>query len=295
MKGFFFGIAARKLGYKCAQPDAANSVAKPNPAVVVVAASANDDEDMAIAPTITAANKAQTTSATANQLERASITFGHLENFHKHWIATTALLATSRWHSEQAKQNRSVPESKDWELKNVSGHYTDHVRRTISQLLQCKGYNNCGIETDWQQVHIGPEDVRVAYADDRAALLWTMTFSAAREWESRNMAYEASPVKRQILLLHSDAAHHTEFLSVLKRDAANSAKLLGVEEDWAVPYQKRNLWNRTDVKQFTLCCKQELWKNTSRLSCLNRARRNETVQENEYMNALKTKREQRWH
>ena len=128
-----------------------------------------------------------------------------------------------------------------------------------------KSYHNMGVETHWPAIDVGVHDVRVCYSNDRACLLWRMSFAIGREWENRNMPYIVSPVKRQILLLDEDEANHTLYLGQLKTDYANALKLLDIDEECVEPHQERCIFKRRDVQQIAKCAEQENWTNTPKL------------------------------
>ena len=241
--------------------------AKPTPALAMPAA-APDGDDLAVVGAATLKQTAITDDKLSvegvNQLDRAAVTFGSLEHFHKHWVATLGLSATASWHTEQARALRDPESIKAWELRAVKGKCDDHVRATIGNLAQTKQFQKCGIETNWPSMTICAHDPRVAYSDDKARLLWKFSFACAKEWELRNITYKVG-LRRRILLLDANKKLGIEFLNTLKDDNDLNDQSKAVTDDWAQPMQERSLLHTMPAVQLIDCAKLEGWQATPML------------------------------
>ena len=104
LKGFYFGIAARKLDLKALQSSALPS--KP----LRKAAIANQTELPTGGPTLKQekVDLDKLSINPVNQLDRAAVTFNTIENYHKSFIATSVLTHTADYHTKQAKTFRST-------------------------------------------------------------------------------------------------------------------------------------------------------------------------------------------
>ena len=247
LKGFFWGIAARKLGLKALDTPKIRSASsvKAKPAEIVVGE-----------PTLAQTRvEADALAANAvNQLDRAAQTYNCIENFHKACIATSVLTLTADWHSKQAKSLRSCAGNLSWELEQLNGGYNHHVRLTVKQITFPKIYANCGIEQTWKAMSVDMDSPRIAYANDRSQLLWSMCFASVREWEHRNLSYQAG-IRRQTLLLDPRAAVRTGFVDSFKKDCENFQALEKLSEDWADPFQRRSMFKRPHLFFCCRCCR----------------------------------------
>ena len=91
-----------------------------------------------------------------------------------------------------------------------------------------------------------------------------MAFASVREWEHRNLSYQAGP-RRQALLHHKSAEVRDSFVAEFKINAANHEKLDNITEDWATPFQRRSMFKRANVAQLKLCLVADDWMITRRL------------------------------
>ena len=112
--GFFFGIAARKLGLdRAPTPKAAREVPAA-PEIVVGAATLSQTRVTADAVTL----------SSVNQLDRAATTYKEISNIHKSFLATSVLAHTADHHSAQAKALRNVGGNRTWGPANLTAGAT---------------------------------------------------------------------------------------------------------------------------------------------------------------------------
>ena len=95
---------------------------------------------------------------------------------------------------------------------------------------------------------ISAADPRISASDDKAGLLWDLSFAAAREWELRTLSVQCSPTRRLVLLTDTDEWAEV-FIREFKRDCEIEVELrdLATNHDWAVTFNKRSCWRRRAV------------------------------------------------
>ena len=146
LKGFFFGIAARKHGL-----NAMNEAKKEKPV------KAAPVPDIVVGAPVLAQSRVSEDNVTinsVNQLDRAAQTYNNLQHMHKAFLATSVLVHTADYHSKQAKALRSNDGNRTWELDQLNGGSNLHVQRTIKQIEYVKNYSNSGIEQSWRPMTI---------------------------------------------------------------------------------------------------------------------------------------------
>ena len=234
LKGFYFGIAARKLDLKALQSSALPS--KP----LRKAAIANQTELPTGGPTLKQekVDLDKLSINPVNQLDRAAVTFNTIENYHKSFIATSVLTHTADYHTKQAKTLRSTEKGIKWESDQCKGDCHTHVRLTVKQISYTRNYPNCGIETSWKKQLVDERDPRIAYSCSRSRQLWDCCFASVREWEQRNMSFQAGH-RRQVLILDDDDKVADAYLAEFKGDGDKDDELMQLDDEWAELYQKK--------------------------------------------------------
>ena len=274
LKGFYYGIACRKLGYKTLPAPAAKTGKVTNAAPSAGPEHAAGSSHGAVTMKQMNVTEDAISLNAQNQLERAGIWYNQVENFHKGTIATVVLTHTAEYHSAQAKQLRDIPTTLAWERRQLKGEWSKHIRLTVMQIGYVQVYPNCGIDTSWREMHVDTQDPRIEYADDRAGLLWDMAFGSVREWEQRTLQYQCSPIWRKALLLDKDINIRQEFIDTFKSDCDNWDELNKIDAAWAVPFRQRSVWQRRIATQFKMCLAADGGVVTARLVQL---ARNQTV------------------
>ena len=202
--------------------------------------------------------------AVENQLDRAAVTFGDINNFNKAWICTSVLSHCATWHLSQVKKLRSCKSSLEWELEQLLGGCHGYIRSAIQQITVSTNYSKCGIEQTFRPTMIAVSDVRVQVSNDNAAALWDLAFATAREAELRSLQYVAGYPKRATLLLHSVPAIRQQFFMDVKRDFELWEEFCKFNDDWTETFKKRACWQKVDVQQLVGCCREENWEATTR-------------------------------
>jgi len=261
LRGFYFGIASAKFGYK--------GMVKGVPIKQKPPAAQKPEVDKPTLKQSAELLAAESLSvATQNQLDRASILFSDINVYYKMWIATSCLNHTANYHSAQAVKLRSNQGVIEWELTMMKGAMYDHVRLTVLQPFSSKFYTHTGIEGIWSPVeNICVDHPRVAISDQRARQYWDICMTTALELIGRNLPYMCGVPKRQTLLLDEDPAVYNGFIAEFKADCENSDTLMAIEDSWAVTQQKRNCFNKVAVIQLRLCLMKEGWTRTFKLQC----------------------------
>ena len=264
LKGFYFGIAARKLGLhalntpkpkssKRTSTKSSSSKDAPMPEIVV--------GEPTLEQTRVDADKVAVNSV--NQLDRAAQTYNNLQNMHKAFLATSVLSHTADYHSNQAKCLRNIDGNRTWELGQLNGECHKHVRLTIAQVAFTRNYTSCGIEQNWRPLTIDINDPRISYSNGQSKLLWAMCFASAREWEHRNLAYQAGP-RRQTLLTDPSEHVRNAYIHEFAKDTTNHDTLADIKEEWAEAFQNRSIFKRLNVIQLRRCLDVEDWIATER-------------------------------
>lgn len=268
LRGFFFGLAAEKLGHKGFRTGRAPKAPLATPSG---AATSSGDGEVQARATLKQTGAEPLGIETQNQLDRAAVTFGDITNLHKATIAVSVLSHTAEWHSEQAKELRSAGATIEYELRMMKGAIHYHSRLTMFQALHTKRYESCGIETVWRQSgDLFENHPRVLYSDDMCCKLWDMCVAAVLQHSARNLVFTNGLPRRQTLLCDPDRTIAEGFIQEFRQDCLNYDALSALDYEWAQVLKDRSVFVKRCVQQLRGCLDIEAWALTPRLRCMPR-------------------------